>query len=302
MIVLEFDDMAFAGGKILTFIKKKFGKSRVIISSSITEIDIYENDVTINGLQKRLIDVLEKFDDLSGELTVTENDGNFYFDFNPDEEKRKFIGRKIKFDVEKDHRIEDFIEGGGTRELYIKNKKEYIEKYSPIKGCENLEDKRKCVVCESIFKIKNYKVVAGPEIDYISCPYYPNCDGDILDWVETNEPEKEGDLVYLNKVDRETHDNILKAQDQYLDRFYGFREIDRYNVKSKEGIVVYFCPKNKAMLQIVIVKASMDKKFGKSIEKRIREEQSMGFMPDDGLTPSILFLKADNMQFMGDFI
>jgi len=56
------------------------------------------------------------------------------------------------------------------------------------------------------------------------------------------------------------------------------------------------------LLQLVIVKASMDKKFGKIIEKRIKEEQSMGFMPDDGLTPSILLLKADNMEYMGDFL
>jgi len=302
MKVIEFDDMAFAGGEILEFVKKKFGKSRVIVNSSITETDIYENDVTIKGLQNRLIQVLEKFDALSGELIVTENDGNFYFDFSPDDGKEKFVGKKIRFDMEKDHRLEDFLEGGGPRELYIKNKKEYLEKNSPIEEHKDIEGKKKCLLCESVFLVKDYKVIAGPEIDYISCPHYTNCDGDILDWANTDEPVREGELVFLNKVERDTQDDLMKAQEQYLDRYYGFREVDRYHVKANEGIVVYFCPRNKALLQLVIVKASMDKKFGKIIEKRIKEEQSMGFMPDDGLTPSILLLKADNMEYMGDFL
>jgi hypothetical protein len=302
MKVIEFDDMAFAGGEIISFIKKKFDKSRVIVSSSISETNIYENDVTIKGLQNRLIKILEKFDALSGELTVTENDGDFYFDFTPDGGKEKFIGRKIKFEVEKDYRIEDFLMSGGPRELYIKNKKDYLEKNSPLDEHKDFDGKKKCLICGSVFMVKEYKVIAGPEIDYISCPYYPNCDGDILDWSKTDESVREGESVYLNKVERETEGDLLKAQEQYLDRYYGFREVDKYRVKENEGIVVYFCSRNKSLLQLVVVKASMDKKFGKIIEKRIKEEQSMGFMPDDGLTPSILFLKADNMEYMGDFI
>jgi len=299
MKAYEFDDMALAGGEIMTFINKTFDESRVIITTSLSEIDLFESDVTIKGLQSRLIELLEKFDNISGEMMVTENDGQIYFDFDPDDQSRKFIGRRIQVEIDEDYRIQDFEMGGGERELYIKNKEEYIKENSPIEGHENLEEKRKCLLCESVFQIKQYKVIAGPEIDYICCPYYPVCDGDILDWAPTDEPIREGDLIYLYKTDRETYEEKVAAQNQYLDRFYGFKEIERYRVKSKEGIVVYFSPRKKSLLQLVIVKSSLAKKYGHIIEKRIKEEQKQNLLPDDGFTPSVLFLKSDNLKYIG---
>lgn len=297
---LEFDDMAFAGGEIITFIKKTFDESRVIITTSLSERDLFESDVTIKGLQTRLIELLEKFDKISGEMIVTENEGEVWFDFTPDDKCRKFIGHKISIEPEKDHRIEDFEEGGGARELYIKNKSDYIKKNSPVEGHENIEDKRKCLHCESVFQIKDYKVVAGPEIDYISCPYYPVCDGDILDWAPTDEPVHEGDLVYLYKTDRESYEERIKAQDQYLERYYGYREIETYRIKSNEGITVFFAPRSKRLLQLVIVKASLARKYGHILERRIKEEQKFNMLPDDGFTPAIMFLKADNLKYIGE--
>ena len=105
-------------------------------------------------------------------------------------------------------------------------------------------------------------------------------------------------MVHSNKVDRETLDEQLRAQDEYLERYYGYREISRYRMKSKEGIVVFFAPRKKRLLQLVVVKSSLAKKFGHIIEKRIKEEQDLGYIPDDGFTPSIVFLKEDNLQYI----
>ena len=300
MMIYDFDDVALAGGEIITFVKKYFGKSRVIISSSISDVDLFECDVTVKGLQTRLIELLEQFDNISGEMIVSENSGALWFDFIPDDNFKKFLGRRIKIHKEHDHRLEDFEMGGGARELYIKDKQKYLEQYSPVDGHTNLENKRKCMQCESVFLIKDYKVVAGPEIDYICCPYYPYCDGDILDWAPTEEEPHEGDLAHMYRTDRDSQDKILRSQDEYLERYYEYREIERFRINGKEGLTVYFIPHKKKMMQMVIVKMSVARKYGKSIEKIIREEQSLGLFPDDGFTPSITFIKSDNIDFLGE--
>lgn len=300
MKVFEYDDIALAGGEILRFVKKYFGKSRVIISSSISETDLFECDVTIKGLQSRLIELLEQFDNITGEVTVSDNSGSLWFDFLPTDEFKKILGRRILVETEKDYRLEDFEMGGGPRELYIKDKEGYIKNHSPIEGHDDFEGKRKCLQCNAVFLVKDYKVVAGPEIDFICCPNYPKCDGDILDWVKTEEDIRDGDPMEMIKTDRDTEDKILKTQDEYLERYYSYREIDNFVVKAKEGLTVFFVPNKKKMMQLVIVKSSMARKYGKTIEKIIKEEQSLGLFPDDGFTPSITFIKADNIKYLGE--
>ena len=298
MKIYEFDEIEVAGGAIVEFVQKHFNGSRIIINSSISEFELYECDVTMKGLPNRLYDLLEQFDNLSGELVVSETTGELWFDFIPDDNFKKFLGRKVLIEPIDDHRLEDFEMGGGSRELFIEDKKQYLADNSPVEGHEDLEAKRRCLGCESVFYIKDYKVVAGPEIDYICCPYYPICDGDILDWVPTKDPVREGDLVYMYKTDRDTYDEVLRVQDEYLDRYYGFREVESYRIRAKEGITIYFAPRNKKLLQLVIVKSSMVRKYGHIIEKRIKEEQKHGFIPEDGFTPAIMFLKSDNMRYL----
>lgn len=53
----------------------------------------------------------------------------------------------------------------------------------------NMEDEMICLQCNSLFKVKDFKVVittcdcCNEYMEYIVCPNAPDCEGDMLDWV-----------------------------------------------------------------------------------------------------------------------
>ncbi len=69
-------------------------------------------------------------------------------------------------------------------EIFIDNKKSYLLANSPFLEIPELVEKRRCLHCDEVFKIEDYKVfkdIAGDE--FICCPNAPDCDGTIIDWV-----------------------------------------------------------------------------------------------------------------------
>ena len=69
------------------------------------------------------------------------------------------------------------------RELIIENKQEYFDKNYPFYEKPLLTDKRKCIHCEKIFVVGEYKVFKNKvDFEFICCPYAPDCDGTVIDW------------------------------------------------------------------------------------------------------------------------
>jgi len=68
-------------------------------------------------------------------------------------------------------------------ELTIENKQEYLDMNYPFLEKPLLTDKRKCIHCEEIFVVGDFKVFKDKRgEEYICCPHAPDCDGTIIDW------------------------------------------------------------------------------------------------------------------------
>ncbi len=70
------------------------------------------------------------------------------------------------------------------KEVIIKDKQKYLEEHYPFDDLPKLTDKRRCIHCDSIFTVGNYKVYIddfGDELIY--CPIAPDCDGTVIDWM-----------------------------------------------------------------------------------------------------------------------
>jgi len=70
-----------------------------------------------------------------------------------------------------------------VEEVKIENKEQYFNAHYPFGEPPKLSEKRRCLHCDSIFVISDYKVFRdenGSEL--ICCPHAPSCDGTIIDW------------------------------------------------------------------------------------------------------------------------
>lgn len=71
------------------------------------------------------------------------------------------------------------------KELEIKDKKNYLEENYPFDDTPSLTDKKRCIHCDSIITVGDFKVFLDEEGDeYICCPNAPECDGTVIDWFE----------------------------------------------------------------------------------------------------------------------
>lgn len=69
------------------------------------------------------------------------------------------------------------------KELEIKDKKNYLEENYPFDDIPSLTDKKRCIHCDSIITVGDFKVFLDDEGDeYICCPNAPECDGTVIDW------------------------------------------------------------------------------------------------------------------------
>lgn len=71
------------------------------------------------------------------------------------------------------------------KELKITDKQKYLDENYPFIEIPELSDRKRCLHCDSIIIVGNYKVFVdelGEE--YISCPNAPDCNGTVIDWLD----------------------------------------------------------------------------------------------------------------------
>lgn len=70
------------------------------------------------------------------------------------------------------------------KEVKIEDKEKYLKEHYPFENIPNLRDQRRCIHCDRIFTIGDYKVfIDEDDEELIYCPYAPECDGTLIDWI-----------------------------------------------------------------------------------------------------------------------
>jgi len=71
------------------------------------------------------------------------------------------------------------------KELLIIDKQKYLEENHPFGNIPKLTDKMRCIHCDSVITVKDYKVFKDEDGDeFICCPNAPMCNGSVIDWVD----------------------------------------------------------------------------------------------------------------------
>jgi hypothetical protein len=69
------------------------------------------------------------------------------------------------------------------QEIIVKDKQKYLSDNYPFKDVPELTDEIRCIHCDTIFTVGDYKVFKDKDGDeFICCPKAPECDGTIIDW------------------------------------------------------------------------------------------------------------------------
>jgi len=69
-------------------------------------------------------------------------------------------------------------------EVEIKNKEKYLKENYPFEDIPKLAEKKRCIHCDNIFIVGDYKVLKGKNNqEFICCPYAPDCNGTLIDWI-----------------------------------------------------------------------------------------------------------------------
>ena len=75
----------------------------------------------------------------------------------------------------------------------IENKEDYLKRHYPFGDIPKLNDKKHCLHCGNDFLVGDYKVqteynyFTGKEENYIVCPNAPECDGTVIEWIDSRE-------------------------------------------------------------------------------------------------------------------
>jgi len=70
------------------------------------------------------------------------------------------------------------------KEIVVQNKEEYFIKAYPLANPPSLSDKRRCLHCDDVITVGDFKVFKKNDgFEYICCPNAPGCDGTAVDWV-----------------------------------------------------------------------------------------------------------------------
>lgn len=68
------------------------------------------------------------------------------------------------------------------KEIIIKYKQKYLDDNYPFEDVPKLTDKKRCIHCDSIITVGNFKVFKEGGHELIYCPNAPECDGTVIDW------------------------------------------------------------------------------------------------------------------------
>ena len=68
-------------------------------------------------------------------------------------------------------------------EVIITNKQKYFDDNYPFEDAPKLTDKKRCIHCDNIIVIGDYKVFKNKQgVEYICCPNATDCNGTVIDW------------------------------------------------------------------------------------------------------------------------
>lgn len=71
------------------------------------------------------------------------------------------------------------------QELTITNKQAYLRENYPFTEIPKLTDTKRCIHCNSVFEVKDFKVFKDKRgEEYICCPNAPECNGTVIDWFD----------------------------------------------------------------------------------------------------------------------
>lgn len=71
------------------------------------------------------------------------------------------------------------------KELLIVDKRKYLGENYPFDDIPKLTDQKRCIHCDGIITVKNYKVFVDEDgEEYICCPNAPECNGTVIDWID----------------------------------------------------------------------------------------------------------------------
>lgn len=78
------------------------------------------------------------------------------------------------------------------KEVNVTDKKKFFEENWPFVDVPDMTDIRKCVHCDSIITVGEFKVYEDKKGEkYICCPNAPECNGTIIDWVRVKDSDFE---------------------------------------------------------------------------------------------------------------
>jgi hypothetical protein len=70
-------------------------------------------------------------------------------------------------------------------EIFIDDKQNYFDENYPFEYPPDLTDKKRCIHCDQIITVGNYKVFRDEDgNEFIYCPNAPDCDGTVIDWID----------------------------------------------------------------------------------------------------------------------
>ncbi len=73
------------------------------------------------------------------------------------------------------------------KEIIISNKQQYLDDHYPFEDVPKLRTQVRCIHCDCIITVGDYKVFMDEEEDeFICCPNAPECDGTVIDWVDVD--------------------------------------------------------------------------------------------------------------------
>lgn len=73
------------------------------------------------------------------------------------------------------------------QEIKILDKAKYLRAHYPFSPSPTLKDKMRCIHCDEIIIVGNYKVFTDGQHEYICCPNAPDCNGTAIDWMKVYE-------------------------------------------------------------------------------------------------------------------
>ncbi len=69
------------------------------------------------------------------------------------------------------------------KEVIIKNKEKYLKENYPFVDIPKMTEKKRCIHCDNIIIVGEYKVISDNNEEFICCPNAPECNGTLIDWV-----------------------------------------------------------------------------------------------------------------------